>query len=83
MDSIHDFVNTTLNEDQSKSLLHLIESEEYDTDAFEGDIADIDQSNINKHCQSSSIFAKLTQLSHSHQGICIIFIDELFQSLFI
>ena len=70
MESIHDYVNTTLNENESKPLLHLIESEEYDTDAFEDDIADIDQSNINKQCQS--IFANLTQLSHYRQGICII-----------
>ena len=72
MESIHEYVNTTLDEEQSKQLLHLIESEEYDTDAFQDDIADIDQSNINKQFQS--IFANLTQFFHFLQGICIRFI---------
>ena len=72
MESIHVYVNTTLTEKQSDPLLHFIESEEYDTDAFHDDIADIDQSNINKQCRS--IFANLTQFSHSHQGICNIVI---------
>ena len=72
MESIHDYVNTTLNENESKPLLDLLESEEFDTDAFQDDIADINQSNINKQCQS--IFGDLTQLSHFHQGIFIIFI---------
>ena len=72
MDSIHDYVTTTLVENKSKPLLNLIESEEYDTDAFRDDVADINQSNINRQCPS--IFANLVQLSHCHQGICIIFI---------
>ena len=69
MDSIYDYVNTTLTENESKPLLNLIESEEYDTDAFQDDIADKNQSNINKECQS--IFENL---SHCRQGICPIFI---------
>ena len=53
MESIHDYVNITLlSDDRSKALLDFLKSEEYDTDAFEDDIANIDQSNINKQCQS-------------------------------